>query len=311
MKNKYHRVGLGVAVLAVMIFAGFLSFFSAKNVLAEEMPEYRLAIAPTQEYWEEFEVGKSYVGQFEIRNTGKQELNFEAYVAPYSVASETYEPNFSDETQYTEITKWIELEANSGKIASGDKFVMNYRINVPEDAHGGMQAGTIMVSMKGDADEGNVQTVRRLGYLVYGNVDGDVIKTGKVIENKIPSFLFTPPIKATSVVENTGNVYTVAQYSMQVFPLFSDEEIYTNEETPEGNVVFPETKKLNTVSWEGAPQLGIFRVRQTVKIFDEESVTEKLVFLCPLWFLFIVILLVFCIIFWIVSRVIKRKKENY
>ncbi len=148
-----------------------------------------------------------------------------------------------------------------------------------------------------------------MGYLIYGNVDGEITKTGKVLENKVPSFLFNPPIMGTSVVENTGNVYTVAKYTLQVFPLFSDEEVYTNEEEPEDNVIFPETKRYNEVTWEGAPHLGIFKVRQTVKIFDDESVTEKIVFLCPLWFLFITLLLIFLTIFWIVSRVFRRKRE--
>ena len=165
-----------------------------------------------------------------------------------------------------------------------------------------------MVSMGGDSNEG-LQTVRRLGYLVYGNVNGDIIRTAKILENKIPSFIFDPPIIATSVVENTGNVYTKASYTLQVFPLFSDEEIYTTEENPDGNILFPETKRYSEISWEGAPALGIFRVKQTIKIFDEVSEVEKLVFLCPLWFIAIILLLIFLIIFWIVSRVRGRNRE--
>ncbi len=308
--NRLRKILCFVILVFLVFCAG--GFWGSNAVFAAEddIPDYRLAITPTQKNWENFEPGESYDGLFKIRNTGKYDFDFVVTLSPYSVESETYNPNFDIETQYTEITDWIELEHDNGAVRAGEEVELRYRINVPVNAHGGMQSATIMISMRG-AEDSNVQAVRRLGYLIYGNVDGDVIKTGKVIENKIPSFLFNPPITATSVVENTGNVYTVAQYSLQVFPLFSDEEIYTNEETPEGNVVFPETKKLNTISWEGAPQLGIFKVRQTVKIFDEESATEKIVFLCPLWFLFIVILLIFCIIFWIVSRIIKRKKENY
>ena len=96
---------------------------------------------------------------------------------------------------------------------------------------------------------------------------------------------------------------------MQVFPLFGDEEVYTNEENPVKQMVLPGTNRYNELSWDGAPALRIFRVKQTVKIFDEVSVTEKMVFLCPIWFLFIVLLLIFCVIFWIVSRVRNRRKE--
>ena len=96
---------------------------------------------------------------------------------------------------------------------------------------------------------------------------------------------------------------------LQVFPLFGNEEVYTTEENPELKVIFPETKRYSEVAWEGAPALGIFRVKQTIKIFDEVSEVEKLVFLCPLWFIAIILLLIFLIIFWIVSRVRGRNRE--
>lgn len=307
---KKNKIFLFVFVALSLVFSDM--FFVANLANAEETPDYKIAVSPGQQSFESLEPGEVYSGKFEVKNMGKEDFDYVINFSPYSVESETYTADFVNISKYTDLYKWLNVDSESGHIEAGKKVEVNYNFTVPENAAGGMQAASIMISMDNvDNGDGNVQAVHRLAYLIYGNVDGDVIKTGKILENKIPSFLFTPPITATSVVENTGNVYTVAQYSLQVFPLFSDEEIYTNEETPEGNVVFPETKKLNTISWEGAPQLGIFKVRQTVKIFDEESVTEKLVFLCPLWFLFIVVLLVFCIIFWIVSRIIKRKKENY
>ena len=45
---------------------------------------------------------------------------------------------------------------------------------------------------------------------------------------------------------------------------------------------------------------------ETVTIFDETSVTEKIVFLCPIWFLFLVLLIIFFVIFWLVSRARSR-----
>ena len=95
---------------------------------------------------------------------------------------------------------------------------------------------------------------------------------------------------------------------MQVFGLFGDEEVYTNEENPTTATVLPDTSRFNTQIWEGAPALGIFRVKQTVSILDQESVTEKIVFLCPIWFLFIILLIIFAAVFWIVNRVRTRNK---
>lgn len=308
MKSK--RLCFFVTLVAVMI-----PFFGGTELVsAEGKPDYQIGISPFQNNLNTMAPGETYEGEFVVKNTGKEEFDFDLTFSPYNVESETYNPDYSKNTKYNDIIDWITLDIDKGLLREDEEQKIHYVVSVPVDAHGGAQLGAILVTMRADdtsvaSDQNAIQTVRQLGYVLFGNVDGDVVETGKVLENKVPSFLFNPPIYGTSVVENTGNVYTAAQYTLQVFPLFSDEEVYTNEEKPEDSIIFPETKRFNQISWEGAPHLGIFKVRQTVKIFDEESVTEKIVFLCPIWFLFIVLLLIFCIIFWLVSRAFRRKKE--
>lgn len=300
----------------VLTFAALSAAFvglSAQNnhAMAANEADYHLGITPTQSNLGALEPGKSYTGEFKVRNQGNKTAEFEVVFAPYSVKNENYDPVYDESSSYTEISKWITTDQDGGIIEPNAEQSIKFTVNVPADAHGGSQSAIIAIRLKqeNNATDTAIQAVQQLGYLVYGNVDGEIIQTGKVLENKIPSFLFTSPITATSLVENTGNVYTAATYKLQVFPLFGDEEVYTNEEEPDKNIIFPETKRFYTASWEGAPQLGIFRVRQTVKIFDDESVVEKLVFICPIWFLFIVLLIIFVAIFWIVSRIRGRNKE--
>lgn len=304
--KRFSKV-LMVAVLCL----GMGRALSISAAYAEDVPDYRLRISPAKERIEELKPGEAYEGSFTVKNTGGKSFNFEAVSAPYSVKDDRYSADFSTESVYTELMDWITLDIDSGVLEPDEEKKITYTINVPDDTHGGFQSAAIITQIveSGDIGANAIQATNQVAYLIYANIDGDLVETGGVLENRVPSFLFNPPIKAISVVENTGNVYARATYKLQVFPLFSDEEVYTNEETPEDSVVFPETKRYNEITWDGAPQLGLFKVRQTVKIFDDESVTEKLVFLCPIWFLFIVILLVFLIIFWIVSRALKRKRE--
>ena len=153
------------------------------------------------------------------------------------------------------------------------------------------------------------EAIKRLGFLVFGNVDGNISKNAKILENNIPGIILNPDLQVSSLVENNGNVYGVAEYKVQIFPLFSDEEVYTNEEKPEQNVIFPETKRYNAITWEETPSLGIYRVRQTVKLFDEESIVEKLVFIIPLWLIIVILVIIFLAVFWIVSRIHSRKEK--
>lgn len=305
-KNKRILASLALAIATLASALGYhINAFAADEV------DYHLGITPTQSNLGTINPGETYSGEFKVKNQGKKTAEYIIDFAPYSIKNEQYEPVYDQETSYTEISKWITTSQDSGMVEPGAEDIVHFTVNVPEDAHGGAQSAIIVVRLEQDSESSgtSVQAVQQLGYLVFGNVDGEITTTAKILENKVPSFIFTPPITATSLVENTGNVYTNASYSLQIFPLFSDEEVYTNEEDPEKSVVFPETKRFFTASWEGSPQLGIFRVRQTIKIFDEVSTVEKLVFICPIWFLFIVILIIFVAIFWIISRIRGRNKE--
>lgn len=299
----------------VAVFAMFASVFVVGgSVLAEEIPDYRLQVTPSfHEIEQALKPGETFTGKFKVQNTGSKEFRYEIDFSPYSVTDEKYNVDSNTESDYTQLAKWITVDKNSGSIAAGEETEVEYTIRVPRDVAAGGQYALINVKMltdDGEKAEGSAfKVVQQIGFRVLASIDGNTRKTGEVIENKVPGFIFNPPITVSSVVSNTGNVHTKATYTLQVFPLFGDEEVYTNEENPVELTILPETKRYNELSWEGAPHLGIFRVRQTVKIFDQVKTTEKLVFLCPIWFLFIVLLLIFCVIFWIVSRVRNRRKE--
>lgn len=306
--KSFRKIGLIAIALSF-----FVSIFGLQGESwAAETPDYQIGVTPTQNLIGELKPGDKYEGNLKVKNTGLQKFEYEISFAPYTVTDEKYNPSFSTDTKYNDMAEWITVDEDAGELDAGAEREVHYVVEVPGDAHGGAQMATILITMKtpsSEQDSTAVETVRQLGFIVAANVDGDIIKSAKILENSVPSFLFDPPIFGTSLVENTGNVYTVAEYKLQVFPLFSDEEVFTNEETPDKNIIFPETKRYNEIKWEDAPKLGIFRVKQTIKIFDEVSEVEKLVFLCPIWFLFIVILIIFMVIFWIVSRIMHRKKE--
>lgn len=307
--NHFVRKAL-VALLAMV--ASVVA--SGSFVSAVEIPDYRLQVAPSfEDIQETLRAGGKYTGKFKVQNTGSKEFRFEIDFSPYSVKDENYELDKDTESDYTQLSKWITVDRSSGSIKPDESIEVEYTINVPRDVAGGGQYALINVKMLTDDSEQSegsaFKVMQQIGFRVLANIAGTTRKTATITDNKVPSFIFNPPITVSSVVNNTGNVHAKAKYTLQVFPLFGDEEVYTNEEDPLTLTILPETKRYNELSWDGAPALGIFRVKQTVKIFDEVSVTEKLVFLCPIWFLFIVLLLIFCVIFWIVSRVRNRRKE--
>ena len=297
----------GVLGIALIFMA---ALFAVTPVMAEERPERRIQLSPSQMELD-LQPGKTITKTFEVQNTGTKDLSYEVLVSPYSVTGEDYASDFTTETKYNDLAKWVTLSDKGGTIEPNTSKEITATIRVPEDVPAGGQYAVIlarMVDADGKEDSTAVSVVRQVGIIMYSNIDGDTRKDAKVAENKIDSFLFEPPISASSVVENNGNVHVEATYTLQVYSIFGGDEVYTNEENPEKRMILPETRRFNKIVWEGAPQLGLFKVKQTVKVLDDVSEIQKVVFICPIWFMFIVILIVFCVVFWIISRVRNRNK---
>ena len=292
---------------AVLSIALTTILCSSIQVSAVEIPDYRLQVSPVRLELE-LEPGKTTTGTFKVQNTGLKPYNFKLGVSPYSVTDEKYNADYTNKTDYTDIVDWITFSQDTGSVEPNEQVEITVTVKVPNDVPAGGQYALIYAEMVEDnnTNESSVTVQKRAGILVYSEVEGETREEGQILENKIPSILFNPPVIATSLVENTGNVHAKATYVLQVYPLFSDEEVYTNEENPTKLYILPETQRFNSISWDSAPQLGIFRVKQTVTIFDETSVKEKIVFLCPIWFLFLVLLIIFFVIFWLVSRARSR-----
>ena len=75
------------------------------------------------------------------------------------------------------------------------------------------------------------------------------------------------------------------------------------------SLILPESERYNTLSWDEAPAVGIFRVRQTIEIFDDVSTVERVVVICPFWLLFVIVVGLIAAILWIVAKFKSRQKE--
>lgn len=272
-----------------------------------------LMVSPSKIDIPDLNPGESHTGTFKVINSGDVDINYRVYATGYMVSYVEGQDNYTQQFDVTDgayvaISKWFTFNKDTGSLKPGERDEITYTINVPSDAPAGGQYAAIMAEIDNDEDKMFVSK-SRVGLLVYSQVNGETRLDAKIIDNKIPSFLFEPPVYATSLVENNGNVHLTASYSLQVFPLFSDEELYTNEEEPETHIVMPETRRFITSKWENSPSFGIFRVVQTVKIADQESREEKLVILCPLWLIIIIIALIFVMAFWLVSRHKSRQRR--
>lgn len=300
-----------IAALFAFFASGVANLFSTAPTYADQNPIH-LQVSPVKQKIS-LEPGTSQVSSFKVQNVGTLPFNYSTEAVPYSVTDDNYSPNYSSVSTYSQIAEWITFDEDkqSGHLEPGETVEVPFTINVPKDVPSGGQYAAIMAQTEdGNADDANIRVVNRVGMILYANVPGNTRAEGSIIDNKVPGFLFEPPITVTSLVENTGNVESTAEYIFKIWPLFSNETVYNNEENPGTLDIMPETRRFSTISWDGAPKLGIFTVEQTVKYLDEVSTVKKLVIICPVWLLFIILALIFFMIFWLISRARSRKRAE-
>lgn len=305
-----NRSGLLVALLAMAV--ALLPFNGAwaedsKGAFTVSPMNQKLILDP----------GESYTASFKIHApaTNNVDMNYEISVGAFYV-DEDYETTFDEAGDMNQIVDWITIDsAKKGKLTPNEGEEVIFTIDVPKDAPAGGQYATIKVTSKADESgestsgtAATVQQVFQIAHLVFAEITGDTIHNGEIAEINVPSFLLSGNIAGTSAIKNTGNVHGSAKYTLQVFPLFSGEEVYTNEEEPETRTILPDRTLYNELTWENTPAFGIFNVIYTVEFEGVTAQVSKLVIKCPIWLLAIIIFIIAVLIIWLIIRARGRKK---
>ncbi len=267
--------------------------------------------------------GETYEGTIRVSNPNDATSNLEYSVSVGSFSQDYNEAtgddygsvNVENTSNYNQIMDWITVNNPTGSVTPNNTEAISFTINVPYNAPAGGQYATLLVmdntELNSEENKGfAVKEGRQVASIIYAEVAGETIESGEITDNYVPSFVLGGSLEATSMVRNNGNIHTDAEYALQVWPLFSDEEIYTNEEDPTKSLIMPETNKYTVQKMENTPFFGIYRVKQTVKIFGEEKIVEKNVVICPIWLLFVIIFAVIVLIVWLVLKSKNRKKSN-
>lgn len=299
-----------------VLSAIMLSFFfglPASAVQGDNLPDTYISMSPTSNTLT-LSPGETYTGTLTVANIGAKAFNYELSAKPFSVTSGKYSLNYGEETAYTEISKWVTYDIKNGHLEPNSTQKVNYIINVPEKVTPGGQyvAMTATTAAKNtDNNNGAEFTIgKSVAMILYVTIPGNLTHSGEVVENKIPQFFFDPPITVNSLISNHGNIHEDAEYTLEVRSFFGDEIVYTNAKNPVTHTIFPESERYETIAWEQSPQLGIFKVKQTIKYLGQTSVEEKVVFICPLWLIFLIIFMIFLAFFYIRSKVKEHKKKQ-
>lgn len=298
----------------------FLCIISSSNVIYQAHADdggYGLGVSPMNESII-LNPGDNYKGSFTISNAASNTTSIAFEVVPTAFyVDENYESYYGIRDDSNQILDWITLDTPDGILAPNSSTSVFYEINVPQDAPAGGQYLSLMVSTKNQSDDNNdgsvginIKQIMSISHIIYAEVTGETIKSGEISGSSLSSFLFSGKITGSSTVRNTGNVHGEAKYTLQVFPLFSNEEIYTNVEKPQTYTILPNRSRYVETTWEDTPSIGIFNVIYTVEFEGATQQISKMVIVCPIWLLFIIIFVIMAIIIFIVMKVKNRGKAS-
>lgn len=261
--------------------------------------------------------GEVYEGSITVINPSysKDDFNYKVSVTPYGVIGEEYTADLLSESDRTAIAKWITIKNPTGTVKPNESEEIKFTITVPENVPAGGQYATIAVSSNDEAGKDNgvsVQNVFEMASIIYANVAGETIHDGEIKENNIPGFVLSNPVTVSALLTNNGNVHEVAAFTITVSNFFTGDVILPTEDNNGefSEYIMPETTRYTEREIGDLPALGVVKISQTINYSGQVSKVEKNVFICPIWFMALVLLTIAAIVTTIVLLVKKHRRNK-
>ena len=311
------------------------AFFCTNNIaLAEDGNEANdaatvatsISISPVSKILQ-LEENTVYEDAFKVTNNSDSAMNFEVYASPYSYTfSETdgeYRLGFSNENNYTQITRWITFEDEDGNYVENPSFTagprdsvtVKYRISAPSSIPAGGQYAVLFAhTLSGSITSSGIRTEASPGLVVYGRSAGEVVTSGEISGLSINQTMQKDGenkniINASATIKNTGNVDFMGTGKLVVEGVFG--QAYYETQPTGGKVsVIPESELVVSDAWEETPYFGLFKATWTVTAAGETETIEKMILILPMPVIVVAILLLTIITIWIIIMVRRRKERR-
>lgn len=330
MKKTFIRI-----VSLALVFGIGAGFWFVNPAIAEEgepaeeaNPGTSISLSPVSKVLD-LSSNSKYDDSLEVKNDGKSNMDIEVYAAPYSYVyseeDDAYKLGFSNENNFTQITRWITFKDNGGSwvkkanytIKPGDTLKVDYRITTPDNIPAGGQYAVIFAhTLSATTNASGIKTEASPGMIVYGrSTEGEAVISAEISDMKVEQRPNEESKKnnffASAKVKNTGNVDFSAVGVLKIDPIFGGGSYETASTGNNARVsVIPEAELVVSDEWADSPGFGVYKVTWTVTAGEATETVEKIVFVNPVPFIIITILLLTIITIVVIIKLRKRKERS-
>jgi len=191
-----------------------------------------------------------------------------------------------------EISEWITLPTNQLTIGSQESAVLNFELNVPEDASPGSHAGGLFFSVDPPEMESSGAAVGyQVANIISIRVDGDVDESANIRQFSTSKFLYgSQNVDFIARIENTGNVSVRPTGPIEIFNMLGN-KVGTVTFNEERAVVFrasdqgPFERTFENINWTG-DSVGFGRYEAIVSlVYGEEGAIRTMSSTASFWIL--------------------------
>ena len=327
--KKFIFSGLILGLVSVLSFGFFVSgAFAEEEANGDNTsPGASISLTPVSRTIQ-ISSDSVYDGTMKVTNDGDEEIRVQVYASPYSYVyseeSDLYQLGFSNENNFTQISRWIKIKDASGEYVESPIFTIDakksleisYQIKTPSNIPAGGQYAVIFAqTMTGNVSSAGIRTEASAGMILYGHsTEGEVSTTSEIRDMVVAHGLkdeatTTSTFYASAKVKNTGNVDFNAYGTLKVEPIIG----FSSYETQQGRAivsVIPESERIVSDNWEESPDFGLYKASWTVKAGENTETVEKVIFLMSPISIIVTIILLTIIIIGVIILVRKRKARR-
>lgn len=293
------RLLINILVIVFFCLTGACLLSANSNATQADGSIKGLTLSPLRS---ELEIapGTSLEGRLTITNSTDKPMVVNLNAEEFSVTDQQYDYAFTEES---DTTKWVVFNLPQDVLLPGEEKQVLYHIAVPLSAEPSGRYLSLFATTDTSTTGGGVNSMQRVGSLLYITVTGNVTRDGHLISLKAP-WAICGESQWSVVLQNTGTTHFRSGYSMQVQKIWGGVVADLKGDA----LILPGTVRLITDKLP-LPQLpGIYKVVYNIGLGDQPAVTEiHWIVYVPLWAIAILLVIVASLVFGFLWKKLSKR----